>query len=154
MPVTPRSTAGTQVYVSAAAPATTDAAGYGALTWTEIEGFDNIGAIGTVDEVGNFDSIKDGRIKYRSISDPGQFEGSPLDLPADAGQIILAAAKAAANGSAAETISLQIEDEAGYGTYARIMVSTWQRNYGGATDVITRVFVAPIVAGSIVEYEP
>lgn len=152
MPIQLRPTAGTKVYVSAAAPATIDAAGYGALTWTEVAGFDQIGEIGEMDEVGNFDSITEGRIKYRSISDPGEIEGSPADLPSDPGQVILKGAKAAAKGSAAEVISFRVEDEAGFGTYARVMVSKWTRTYGGATDVQIRNATMPVIAGTIVEY--
>ncbi len=149
-----RPSAGTKVYVCEDAPATIDPTGFAALIWTEAKGFDQVGEIGDSDEVGNFDSLTEGRIKYRSISDPGQMDAAPADLPADPGQIILKAAKDAAKGSAAEVISFKVEDEAGYGTYARIMVSKWSRQYGGATDVQLRNAIMPIVAGTIVEYSP
>lgn len=154
MAVNLRSTAGVVVSASAAAPATFDAAGYAALTWTPVNGFDNIGQIGEVDEVGNFDSITDGRIKYRAISDPGEMSMNIADDPDDAGQVILAAGKAAGKGSAGEKISLRIEDGAGVGTYAQVLVSSWARDYGGASDVQRRVAVLPIIAGTIVEYAP
>jgi hypothetical protein len=149
-----RPSAGTKVYASEAAPLTIDAAGFTALTWTEVKGFDQVGEIGESDEVGNFDSLTEGRIKYRSISDPGQMDAAPADLPADPGQIILKAAKDAAKGGVGEVISFKVEDEAGYGTYARVMVSKWTRQYGGATDVQLRNVTMPIVAGTIVEYSP
>lgn len=152
MPVEIRPTAGTCVFVSTGVPATFDAAGYAALTWVEVGGFDNIGEIGDMDEVGNFDSIKDGRIKYRSINDPGQIDGSPADVPADPGQILIAAAKAAGRGTPAEKLSYRVEDEAGIGSYAQVIVSSWKRAYGGAVDLQTRNMVMPVIAGTIVEY--
>lgn len=152
MALTPRPSSGSQLYVSAAAPATVDEAGYAALTWTEVAGFDNLGEIGDEYEVGTFDSLTEGRIKYRSILDAGQIDATPLDAPDDPGQIILKAAFGAAKGSAAETISIKIEDESGVGTYARAIVSTWKRLYGGAADLQLRKCAMPIVAGTVVEY--
>ncbi len=152
MPLTPRPTSGATMSVSAAVPATITEAGYTALTWTPVAGFDNMGEIGDEYEVGTFDSITEGRIKYRSILDAGQIDASPLDQPADPGQVILKAAFDAAKGSAAETISIRIEDESGTGTYARAIVSTWRRVYGGAGDLQLRRAVLPIVPGSVVEY--
>src|SRR6476661_3645798 len=130
MPTTLRPSAGTVVSVSAAAPATTDAAGYAALTWTAVGGFSEIGEVGDNIEVGNFDALVEGRIKYRSIADPGQLEASMADMPADAGQIILKAAFAAARGAAGETISLKVQDSSGKGTYMRVIVASWVRVYG------------------------
>ena len=148
-----RPTSGTRVYLSTTLPATADAAGYGAIAdWAEFAGFDNIGEIGDMDEVGNFDSITEGRIKYRSINDPGQIEGTPADLPADPGQVIAKGAKDAPKGGVGEVISFRVEDESGVGTYAQVMVSSWRRVYGGAADVQLRRVVMPIIAGTIVEY--
>lgn len=144
--------AGTKVYVSAAAPATFDETGYAALTWTEVKGFSNAGNIGDSMEVGNFDSLTDGRIKYRSINDPGQIDASMADDPSDAGQIILKAAFAAGRGSSAELVSLRIEAADGSGTYAQSMVAGWQRAFGGAADIIMRNTTLPIKAGTVVEY--
>lgn len=152
MPTTLRSTAGTRVYVSAGVPATINAAGYAALTWTEVQGFSSIGEIGDSMEVGNFDALVEGRMKYRSIADPGQLDASMSDMPTDPGQILLKAAFAAARGSAAETISVRIEDATTKGTYARALVSSWRRVYGGATDVQMRNATMPLVAGTIVDY--
>jgi hypothetical protein len=147
-----RPTAGTKVYVSAAKPATIDSTAYAALTWVEVKGFDNAGEIGDELEVGNFDSITEGRIKYRSIADPGEMAPNMADLPADPGQVIMKAAFDADRGSAGEIISFKVEDESGLGTYAQIMVSKWRRVYGGATDVQLRSATVPIMSQTVVEY--
>lgn len=152
MPTTLRSTAGTKVYASAGTPATINAAGYAALTWTEVQGFSTIGEIGDSMEVGNFDALVEGRMKFRSIADPGQLDASMSDMPTDPGQIILRTAFAAARGSAGETISLRIEDGTGKGTYARVIVASWRRVYGGAADVQMRNATMPVVPGTVVDY--
>lgn len=158
MAINLRPAAGTKVYVSTDAITTYNddgTTGYGSVsTWVEVAGFDQIGEIGDSDEVGNFDSLTDGRIKYRAINDPGEFNAAPADDPTDAGQVLIAAAKAAAKGTAAERLRMKVEDEAGYGTWADVLVSSWTRNVGGASDVQTRTAVMPIIAGSIVEFTP
>lgn len=152
MPTTLRPTAGTRVYASNGVPATINAVGYAALIWTEVSGFSEIGEIGDMMEVGTFDSLVDGRMKYRSISDPGQLDISMSDMPTDPGQILLKNAFAAARGAAGETISLRIEDASGKGTYARVMVAGWRKVFGGAVGVQLRNAPLPIIAGTIVEY--
>ncbi|KAF0675071.1 hypothetical protein [Profundibacterium mesophilum] len=150
-----RPTAGTKMYVSAAVPSTLDTnatTGYPSLTWTEVKGFSNFGEIGDMDEVGNFDLIDGGRTKYRAITDPGEVENSGADYPTDPGQIILKDAKFSPRGSTAEKVSIRIEDEAGIGTYAVVLVSKWRRVYGGASDIQVRAMTLPIIAGTIVEY--
>lgn len=144
-------TAGSTVAVSAAAPATFDTTGYGALTFTTVNGFDTIGAIGDGYEVQNFDSITDGRIPYRGIRDGGSIEANMADMPADAGQVILKAAFDAAKGSAGEKISVKITDPNSKETYAQVIVSEWRRNYGGANDVIRRQATLVTIPGTIVE---
>lgn len=152
MPVNLRPTAGVRFYVSADAPATFDAAGYAALTWTEVAGFDNLGEVGDEYEVGTFDSLTDGRLKYRAINDAGQYEGTPVDDPADPGQIVIKAAFDAGKGTPAEKLSTRAEDEAGIGTYAQTIVSGWKRVYGGASDLQRRRMMMPITPGTTVEY--
>lgn len=151
MAVTLTPTAGVLVQVSAADPATFNAAGYEALTWTNVGGFDNIGEIGDGYEMQNFDSITDGRLKYRGILDAGEIEANMADDPADAGQVILKAAFDAAKGSTGEVISLRIIDQSDNYTACQIKVGTWRRNYGGANDVIRRAAMLAVEPGSVVE---
>lgn len=155
MAIAIRPAAGTTISVSAAAPATFDAAGYDAVSsYTEVKGFDTLGTVGGAMEVGNFDSLTDGRMKFRGTEDPGEFEAAPADLPKDPGQVILKAAFDAGRGTSGEKVSVKIEDEAGFITYAQCLVSTWSRTYGGAMDIIIRNVTMPIVAGTVVEVDP
>ena len=150
-----RPTAGSKVYAVAAAPATFDATGYAALTWdTEVGGFDQVPEMGNAYESGTFDAVASGRHKYRAILDPGDEDVSFADIPDDPGQIVLKAAFDAPRGGAGETISIKIEDEAGYGTYARVKVSRWRRAYGGAVDLIMRNSQFMVEPGTVVEFAP
>jgi hypothetical protein len=151
MAVTLTPTAGVIVEVSAADPATFDKAGYNALSWSAVGGFDNIGEIGDGYEMQSFDSITDGRIKYRGILDAGEIDANMADDPTDAGQVILKAAFDAAKGSTEEVISLRIRDEGGFYTAMQVKVGTWRRAYGGANDVIRRAAQLAVEPGSVVE---
>lgn len=152
MPIQLNPSAGAKLFVSATAPASNDETGYAALTWTAVSGLDQLGEFGKMYEVGTFDSLDEGRIKYRSILDEGEIDATPADQPADPGQVIVKAAADAARGSAGEIISFRAEAENGVGVYGRCIVSTWRRQFGGASGVILRRMVAPIVSGSTVEY--
>ncbi|HEX8469972.1 MAG TPA: hypothetical protein VF633_02565 [Brevundimonas sp.] len=152
MPVQLNPSAGAKLYVSATAPATPNEAGFAALTWVQVKGLDQLGEFGKSYEVGTFDSLDEGRLKYRSILDEGDIDASPADLPADPGQIIVKAAADAPRGGVGEVISFRAEAENGAGVYGRCIVATWKRQFGGATGIVLRRMVAPIVAGSTVEF--
>lgn len=151
MAVTLTPTAGVLVQVAADDPATIDAAGYEALTWVNVGGFDNIGEIGDGYEMQNFDSITDGRIKYRGILDAGEIPANMADDPTDPGQVILKAAFDAPKGSTGEVISLRVIDGNNNYTACQIKVNTWRRNYGGANDIIRRAATMPVEPGSVIE---
>lgn len=153
MPVNLQPTAGSTVSVSAALPATFDVVGYAALTWTDAAGFDNLGQLGDMYEVGTFDDIVDGRQKYRAINDAGSVDGNKADDPADPGQIIMQAAFDAAKGSTAERFAYRIQSEDGSkGTYATLLVAGWQRVFGGASDVWMRALIMPAIPGTVKEF--
>lgn len=152
MPIALRPVADSKFYVSIAVPATITAGGYAALTWTEVKGFDSIPAFGLMRDVGTFDSLTDGRLKYRNIKDVPNFDGTMADLPTDPGQIILKAAFAAAQGTTAESVSMRSEDASGLGTYARGMVAKWARQGGGAAALWLRSTTLIFDPSTIIEY--
>jgi len=151
MAVTLTPVAGVLVEVSAAAPATFDEAGYNALTYTSVGGFDQVPDFGNRYEDQQFDSITDGRIPFRGILDPGGGEAGMADDPADAGQVILKAAFDAAKGSAAARISMRIRDETGNYTAMQVHVSSWARSYGGANDIVRRSVTIRAIPGTVAE---
>lgn len=89
--------AGTALAISVAAPATQDAAGYGALTYTEIGSIDKIGSIGAVFAKVDFQPLKGAKQKHKGSVDYGSLNPSLAHDDADAGQIILRASAVSNN---------------------------------------------------------
>lgn len=140
---------------ASSAPATVDATGYEALTgFAEIGGADNIGEVGPMTETGNFTPIKGAQQFYRTILTASAFDMAPADLPADPGQIACKAAFDAAKSSAEETVTILVEDPAGYKTYFRTLVTKFARSYGGASDLQLRNISFQPDPSSFVEVAP
>lgn len=152
-----RPTSDVTISINPAAPATLDSTGYEALTagdFDEIGGADNIGEIGDMIETGSFTPIKGSQQFYRTVKTASSFEMSPADLPADVGQIAAKTAFNAAKGSAAETVTVLVEDPAGYKTYFRTLITKFARQYGGASDLQVRNIGFQPIPGTFVEVEP
>lgn len=81
---------GFYISTSTTAPATYDAAGYGALTYVKVCPLQNLGAFGTSFESVTFDDICTGlRTKIKGINDNGEMEVVAGYDDTDAGQIRL-----------------------------------------------------------------
>lgn len=81
--------AGTALAISAAAPATEDAAGYAALTYTEIGQIEKIGAIGATTNKVEFQPLKGPKQKHKGSTDYGSLQPSLAHDDEDAGQTLL-----------------------------------------------------------------
>ncbi|MFC0305295.1 hypothetical protein ACFSTI_19660 [Rhizorhabdus histidinilytica] len=81
--------AGTTLSVSAAKPATEDAAGYVALTWTEVGGVEKLGAIGASVNKTEFLLLKGTKLKLKGSADHGTLQPNMLHDDDDAGQTII-----------------------------------------------------------------
>lgn len=86
--------AGTGLAISAGIPATQDAAGYGALTYTEIGQVEQLGAFGATQEVVNFQPLKGPLQKYKGPNNSGAIQPSLAHDDSDAGQTLLRTAAA------------------------------------------------------------
>ncbi|RZT56403.1 hypothetical protein EV283_0453 [Sphingomonas sp. BK036] len=80
---------GSSLAVSAATPATLDAAGYGALTFVEVGQVEKIGAIGASFAKVEFQPLKGAKQKFKGSADYGALTPSYAIDPADAGQTLL-----------------------------------------------------------------
>jgi hypothetical protein len=91
MPITPGSTtaAGSALAISVAAPATQDAAGYAALTFTDIGLIDKIGSIGSSFAKVEFKPLKGATQKFKGSVDYGTLQPSLAYDETDAGQVLL-----------------------------------------------------------------
>lgn len=81
--------AGSALAISAGVPATQDAAGYGALTHTEIGGIEKIGAIGATFAKVEFTPLKGAKEKHKGSVDYGSLSPSLAVNSTDAGQTLL-----------------------------------------------------------------
>lgn len=87
--MTSTTAAGSALAISAAAPATQDAAGYGALDFTEIGGIEKIGAIGATFAKVEFQPLKGPKDKHKGSADYGSLQPSLAIDDDDAGQTLL-----------------------------------------------------------------
>jgi hypothetical protein len=89
--------AGTTIAISAALPATPDAAGYGALTLTEIGAVESIGSIGANTNKTEFTPLKGPKLKFKGSTDYGSLQPSLAHDDGDAGQNLMRTASAPSN---------------------------------------------------------
>lgn len=81
--------AGSELAISAGVPATQDAAGYAALTYTDIGSIEKIGGLGSAFNKIEFQPLKGARQKHKGSVDYGSLQPSLAHDPADAGQTLL-----------------------------------------------------------------
>ncbi|WP_242183194.1 hypothetical protein [Sphingomonas sp. CARO-RG-8B-R24-01] len=84
--------AGSSLAICIGAPATNDAAGFAALTFTEIGGLEKVGAVGAVFSKIEFQPLFGPKQKYKGPADYGSLQPSLAHDESDAGQSILRAA--------------------------------------------------------------
>ncbi|MBM3926949.1 MAG: hypothetical protein FJ335_00595 [Sphingomonadales bacterium] len=81
--------AGSALAISAAAPATQDAAGYAALTYTAIGQIEKIGTLGATFAKVEFQPLSGPKQKHKGSADYGSLAPSMAHDEADAGQTLL-----------------------------------------------------------------
>ena len=87
--MTSQTAAGSTLAISVASPTTKDAAGYAALTFTEVGQVEKIGAIGASFAKVEFQPLKGGKQKYKGSKDNGALQPSIAIDSSDAGQTIM-----------------------------------------------------------------
>jgi hypothetical protein len=87
--MTIQTSAGAALAMSVATPATFDAAGYAALTFTEIGQLEKIGTIGSTFAKVEFQPLKGAKQKLKGSADYGSLQPSVAHDDADAGQTLL-----------------------------------------------------------------
>lgn len=87
--MTSQTAAGSTLAISAAAPATLDAAGYTALTFTEVGQVEKIGSFGASFAKVEFQPLKGAKQKYKGSFDGGALQPSYAIDDADAGQLLM-----------------------------------------------------------------
>ncbi|WBQ15039.1 hypothetical protein [Sphingobium yanoikuyae] len=125
--------AGTKIAISAAAPATEDAAGYAALTYTTIGGVEQIGAFGASTNKVEFQPLDGAKEKHKGSTDYGSLQPSMALDNNDAGQTLLRTAAEPDNNA---LYSFKITYPTGEKRYSQGRVFGFPENVGNADSVI------------------
>lgn len=126
--------AGTTLAISAASPATFDAAGYAALTYTEVGAVSNIGSFGASFAKVEFQPLKGGKLKLKGSVDYGTLSPTIALDSSDAGQTLL---RTAANDTTQKFYSLKLTLQDGTVAYSQFTCLGLPRSVGDADSVNT-----------------
>jgi hypothetical protein len=126
--------AGSTLAISAGNPATDDAAGYAALTFTEIGGIDKIGALGATFAKVEFQPLKGPKQKHKGSPDYGSLTPSMAYDGADAGQNLL---RTASDDATSKLYSFLVTYPTGEKRYCQGRVFGYPETVDGADSVIT-----------------
>ena len=138
--------AGTTLSISAAAPATYNAVGFAALTWTEIGEVSDLGEFGRQYNLVTFNTLGNRRtVKRKGSYNDGAIAAQMDRAPSDAGQTILTAA---VDSDASYSIKVVLQDGTIFYTTAQVM--SYTTNVGNV-DQITSATVNLEIDNDIVE---
>lgn len=148
--MTSTTAAGSALAISAAAPATQDAAGFAALTFTEIGSIEKIGAIGATFAKVEFTPLKGPKDKHKGSADYGSLQPSMAHDDDDAGQTLF---RTAADDATSKLYSFKVTYSTGAIRYFQGRVFGYPETVDGADTVIT---AAPTVEActKIVKVDP
>lgn len=126
--------AGSALAISAASPATEDAAGYGAIAFTEIGSIDKIGALGATFAKVEFQPLKGPKEKHKGSADYGSLAPSMAYDSTDAGQTLL---RTAADDATSKLYSFEVTYPTGEKRYFGGRVFGYPETVDGADSIIT-----------------
>lgn len=125
--------AGTALAISAASPATEDAAGYAALTYTEIGQIEKIGAVGATFAKVEFKPLKGAVQKHKGSPDYGSLQPSMAHDSNDAGQTLL---RTAADDATSKRYSFMVTLSTGDKRYFQGRVFGYPEAIDGADSIL------------------
>lgn len=126
--------AGSSIAISVAAPATADAAGYTALTFTEAGNCEKIGPIGPSFTKTEFQPLKGAKQKLKGSPDYGSLQPQFGYDSTDAGQTLF---RTAAEDEANALFSFRVTYQSGEKRYFQGRVFGWPETIDGADPVMT-----------------
>ncbi|RSV41536.1 hypothetical protein CA234_09720 [Sphingomonas sp. ABOLE] len=125
--------AGASIAISVAAPATFDATGYAALTFTEAGNCEKLGAIGSTYAKTEFQPLKGPKQKLKGSADYGSLQPSFAIDDTDAGQTIF---RTAADDETNALYSIRVTYQNGAKRYFQARVFGWPETIDGADPVV------------------
>ena len=139
------SSVGSKVYLSAGVPATIDASGFGALTYTEVRELSDIGMIGPESAVITFNPVADNvTYKLKGSRNNGSLDLKGARAPTDPGQALLIAAE---NSVAPYAIKVVLQN--GTFLYVQCLIMSYKTSIGGQSQ-ITSFEAKAEISGAIV----
>ncbi|MBB3347307.1 hypothetical protein [Sphingomonas sp. BK069] len=138
--------AGTALAISAGTLASFDAAGFAALTYTEVGGVDKIGSIGPTFGKAEFQPLKGPKDKLKSTPDYGSLAPSMAYDESDAGQALL---RTAADDQTQRLYPVRVSFPNGSIRYLRARVFAATENVDGADSVLMTNAVVEICSKPI-----
>jgi len=139
------SSVGSKVYLSAGVPATTDAAGFGALAYTEIKEVTDLGAIGPESAVINHNPVAENvTYKLKGSKNYGTLAVKAARAPTDPGQLLVIAAEASNNPYAMKMVL-----QNGTILYAQVLVMSYKTTVGGQSQIVS-VDINMEISGAII----
>lgn len=126
--------AGSALAISAGTPATEDAAGYAALTYTEIGQIDKIGGVGAVFAKVEFQPLKGAKQKHKGSVDYGSLSPTLAHDESDAGQTLL---RTAADDATSKLYPFMVTYPTGAKRYFQGRVFGYPETTDGADTIIT-----------------
>lgn len=131
MPTLAFSSAGSTISISAAAPATFNAAGYGALTYTIIRDVTDIGMIGPESAVITHQPVNENTTyKVKGVRNNGQLSLKGARAPTDPGQMLLIAGEASN-----APVSIKIVLQNGAVLYSQALVMSYKTSIGTSSQI-------------------
>lgn len=139
------SSAGSKLYLSAGVPATIDAAGFGALSYTECKEITDLGAIGPESAVITHNPVGENTTyKLKGSRNNGTVSAKMARAPTDPGQALVIAAENSNN-----PYALKIVLQNGTILYSQVLVMSYKTSIGGQSQ-ITSADVNFEISGPIV----
>jgi hypothetical protein len=126
--------AGSALAISAGTPATNDAAGFAALTYTEIGQIDKIGAVGAVFAKVEFQPLKGAKQKHKGSRDNGSLSPTLAHDESDAGQTLL---RTAADDATSKLYAFMVTYPTGAKRYFQGRVFGYPETTDGADTILT-----------------
>ncbi len=126
--------AGSALAISAAAPATENAAGYAALAFTEIGQIDKIGSVGAVFAKVEFQPLKGPKQKHKGSVDYGSLSPTIAHDDSDAGQTLL---RTAADDATSKLYAFMVTYPTGAKRYFQGRVFGYPETTDGADTILT-----------------
>jgi selenophosphate synthase len=120
------SSIGSQIFLSAGVPATIDAAGFGALSYTEVKEVTDIGMIGPESAVITHQPVSENTTyKLKAGRNNGSLDLKGARAPTDPGQALLIAAE---NSTAPYAIKVKLQN--GTFLYSQVLIMSYKTHIG------------------------